>query len=93
MLEVKPGTQPGTEIRRRGKGVPHLRRPGTRGDLHVLVDVEVPTRLSDRQRELLEALAAEAGEIGGDGQSAPAEGPRTRRGKRSLGERIKDAIN
>ena len=63
MLEIKPGTQPGTEIRRRGKGVPHLRRPGARGDLHVLIDVEVPTRLSDRQRELLEELAAESGEI------------------------------
>ena len=54
LLDVKPGTQPGTEIRRRGKGVPHLRRPGARGDLHVLIDVDVPTRLTDRQRELLE---------------------------------------
>ena len=42
-VEVKAGTQPGTEIRLRGKGVPHLRRPGQRGDLHVIVDVDVPT--------------------------------------------------
>ena len=41
-VEIKPGTQPDTEIRLRGKGVPHLRRAGSRGDLHVLVDVEVP---------------------------------------------------
>jgi molecular chaperone DnaJ len=93
LLEVKPGTQPGTEIRRRGKGVPYLRRPGTRGDLHVLVDVEVPTRLSDRQRELLERFAAESGELSTDGHDGPGTGPRTRKGKRSLGERIKDAIN
>ncbi len=93
LLEIKPGTQPGTEIRRRGKGVPHLRRPGARGDLHVLIDVEVPTRLSDRQRELLEALAVESGERAGDDGSGPAAGPRTRRGKRSLGERLKDVIN
>ncbi len=61
-LEVKAGTQPGAEIRIRGRGVPNLRRPGVRGDLHVRVDVRVPTRLSKRQRELLEALASESGE-------------------------------
>ena len=61
-IEVKSGTQPGAEIRLRGRGVPHLRRVGVRGDLHVRVDVRVPTRLSKRQRELLEALATESGE-------------------------------
>src|SRR3954469_9942968 len=60
-VEIKPGTQPDTEIRLRGKGVPHLRR-GSRGDLHVMVDVVVPTRLSKRQRELLVAFAQDAGE-------------------------------
>ena len=47
----------------RGRGVPHLRRPGTRGDLHVMVRVTVPTKLSKRQRQLLEELAAESGEV------------------------------
>jgi molecular chaperone DnaJ len=61
-LEIRPGTQPGTETRLRGRGVPHLRRPGTRGDLHVMIHVNVPMKLSKRQRELLEALAAESGE-------------------------------
>jgi molecular chaperone DnaJ len=61
-MEIRPGTQPGTEIRLRGRGVPHLRRPGTRGDLHVIVHVNVPTKLSKRQRQLLEELAAESGE-------------------------------
>jgi molecular chaperone DnaJ len=93
MLEIKAGTQPGTEIRRRGSGVPHLRRAGSRGDLHVLIDVEVPTRLSDRQRELLEELAVESGELSAEGEATPADGPRTRHGKRSLGDRIKDAIS
>ena len=65
-VEIKPGTQPDTEIRLRGKGVPHLRR-STRGDLHVLVDVTVPTKLSKKQRELLEAYAAESGETVGHG--------------------------
>ena len=61
-IEIKPGTQPGAEIRLRGRGVPHLRRPGTRGDLHVMVEVAVPTKLSRRQRELLETYAQESGE-------------------------------
>lgn len=61
-VEIKAGTQPHTEIRLRGKGVPHLRRAGARGDLHVLVDVIVPTKLSRKERELLVAYAEEAGE-------------------------------
>jgi molecular chaperone DnaJ len=73
-VDVKPGTQPGTEIRLRGRGVPHLRRPGTRGDLHVRVDVRVPTRLTKRQRELLEEFDAEDA----DGRAPGALGRRLR---------------
>jgi molecular chaperone DnaJ len=65
-VEIRPGTQPGTEIRLRGRGVPHLRRSGSRGDLHVLVDVAVPTRLSKAEREALEAYARASGEIVAD---------------------------
>lgn len=61
-VDIKPGTQPGTEIRLRGKGVPHLRRQSSRGDLHVIANVNVPTKLSKKQRELLEAFAQESGE-------------------------------
>ena len=45
-VEIKPGTQPGTEIRLRGRGVPHLRRQSVRGDLHVIANVVVPTKLT-----------------------------------------------
>jgi molecular chaperone DnaJ len=61
-VEVKAGTQPGTEIKLRGRGVPHLRRTGSKGDLHVFVNVVVPAKLSKRQRELLAEYAADAGE-------------------------------
>lgn len=61
-IDIRPGTQPGTEIRLRGRGVPHLRRPSTRGDLHVIANVVVPTKLTRQQRELLEAFAKESGE-------------------------------
>jgi molecular chaperone DnaJ len=91
VVEVKAGTQPGAEIRLRGRGVPHLRRPGVRGDLHVLVDVQVPTRLSPRQRSLLEELALESGERSGE-PSRPT--PRSKgKGKRGIADRLKDAIS
>ena len=62
-VEVKAGTQPGTEIRLRGRGVPHLRRTGSKGDLHIFVNVVVPAKLSKRQRELLAEYAVESGEV------------------------------
>lgn len=61
-VEIKAGTQPGTQIRLRGRGVPHLRRPGVRGDLHVIVDVAVPTRLSKAERAALLEYAEAADE-------------------------------
>ena len=103
-VEIKPGTQPGSEIRLRGRGVPHLRRPDSRGDLHVLVDVRVPQRLSARQRELLEQLSAELGDGATDEGAGPAgsgTGPGAagrpkaarRRGRRpGLRDRLRDAI-
>jgi molecular chaperone DnaJ len=54
-LTVPPGTQPGQRLALKGKGMPHLRGRG-RGDAVYEVVVEVPTRLTPRQRELLEEL-------------------------------------
>ena len=51
-MKVPEGTQNGTLLRLKGKGVPAL-RGGGRGDLHIRVQVEVPTRLSAEQRDLL----------------------------------------
>lgn len=58
---IKSGTQPQGEVVLGGLGVGHLQRPG-RGDLHVHVDVEVPRKLDDRSRQLLEELASIRGE-------------------------------
>jgi len=58
---VQPGTQPGREQVFRGKGVHRLRGRG-RGDLRVLVNVEVPTRLTEAEAELLRKLAESRGE-------------------------------
>lgn len=54
-VEVPAGSQSGREIRLKGKGVPRMRGAG-RGDLHVIVNVVVPTKLSKRERELLREL-------------------------------------
>lgn len=54
-IRVQPGTQPGTLIRLRGKGVPHVRGSG-RGDQYVRIKLTIPTHLTRRQRELLEEL-------------------------------------
>lgn len=60
-VKVPEGTQSGTRFRLRGKGIPDPRGYG-RGDHFVHVKVVTPTRLTDRQRELLKAFA----EAGGD---------------------------
>ena len=61
LVRVEPGTQPGTTLTLRGEGMPRIRRRG-RGDLKVVVDVMVPTRLTGEQRELLERFEAVSGE-------------------------------
>lgn len=52
-LKIPAGTQPGTDFRLRGLGVPHIRGNG-RGDHIVQLEVEVPKKLTKKQKELLE---------------------------------------
>ncbi|MFH2062832.1 MAG: DnaJ C-terminal domain-containing protein, partial [bacterium] len=52
-LKIPAGTQPGTVMRLKGKGVPFLKRSG-RGDHYVTVRVSVPTKLTRQQRRILE---------------------------------------
>ena len=54
-IKVEPGTQPGQRVVLRGVGLPDL-RGAYRGDQHVFVNVIVPGRLSEEQRELAERL-------------------------------------
>lgn len=57
-LEIPPGTQPGTVFTIRGQGIPRLDGRG-RGSLVAVVQVDVPTSLSDRAKKLLAELDAE----------------------------------
>ncbi|MBI2136265.1 molecular chaperone DnaJ [Candidatus Woesearchaeota archaeon] len=54
-LKIPSGTQPGTIFRMKGKGIPALQGYGT-GNENVHVTVEVPDKLSSKQKELLEEL-------------------------------------
>lgn len=51
--EIRPGTQTGTKVRLRGKGIPSLRNKNTRGDHYVTLVVQVPTTLNAEQKEAL----------------------------------------
>lgn len=53
LYEVKPGTQTGTRIRLKGKGVPSLRNKSVRGDHYVDLVVQTPTGLCAEAKELL----------------------------------------
>lgn len=57
-ISIKAGTQSGDVITLYGKGVPNV-RTGRRGDHHIYIQAVTPTKLSARQKELLEGLAKE----------------------------------
>jgi molecular chaperone DnaJ len=56
-VKVPEGTQTGTTLRVRGKGMPDVGGRGGRGDLFVTVQVQTPKKLTKEQRHLLEQLA------------------------------------
>jgi molecular chaperone DnaJ len=60
-IKIPPGTQVGDVIRLKGKGMPRFRGYG-KGELLIRVGVEVPKKLSGKQRELLEQLAKTFGD-------------------------------
>lgn len=59
--KIPEGTQTGTIFRLKGKGIPYMRHGG-RGDQKVRVKVEVPRKLTEKQKELLRAYAQECGD-------------------------------
>lgn len=61
-LKIPEGTQSETSFRLRGKGIPHIREPQIRGDLHVKVKVVTPTKLTEKQKEILREFAQSGGE-------------------------------
>jgi molecular chaperone DnaJ len=59
-LEIPAGTQPGRVFKLNGRGVPRVRSNG-RGDQMVVINVDIPRKLTKEQRELFEQLAGTLG--------------------------------
>ncbi|MGE5362195.1 MAG: molecular chaperone DnaJ [Bacteroidales bacterium] len=85
-VRVPEGTDAGSVLRLRGKGMPNIGGRG-RGDLHVIVQLMTPRKLTKEQRKLLEQLAATL--------PAQQEAPRGRDEdhERSVFERVKDIFS
>ena len=82
-VDIPAGTQSGQVIKLKGRGIPHLRNPGRRGDQLVDLFVLTPKDLSDEQRSLLEQLAA----------TLPTEGEPSDGDGRGWVGKIKDTIS
>ena len=78
-LTIPEGTQPGTVFRIKGAGIPYLRGTG-KGDLYVTAKVEVPRKLTEKQKELLRQF--EGVSTGNEYQE-----------KKNFFERLKDAFD
>ncbi len=79
-LDIPAGVQPGQVLTLRGKGLPNV-RSGRRGDLHVVLNVSIPRRLTAEQRELFTRLAATMG-------TTPK--PRTHKSEKSIWDRLNE---
>jgi len=61
-MKIPPGTQPGSTLRLKGKGLPNIRNPKHIGDLYVRVKVEVPRHPGIREKKALKKLMEIQGE-------------------------------
>ncbi len=55
-LKVKPETQNGTKVKLTGKGFPVYKKEGQFGDLYITYEIEMPTKLSSKEKELFNEL-------------------------------------
>ncbi|MFV8326330.1 DnaJ C-terminal domain-containing protein [Flavobacterium sp. ZS1P14] len=56
-LTVKPGTQNGTKVKLKGKGFPIYKKEGEFGDLYLTYHIQIPTNLTEKEKELFTELA------------------------------------
>lgn len=95
LYEVKPGTQTGTRIRLKGKGVPSLRNKSIRGDQYVDLVVQTPTGLNAEAKELLrqfDALTGDSLNRSKDGGSASEKQEKPKK-KKGFMDKIKESLD
>lgn len=56
-LKVAPGTQNGTKVKLKGKGFPVYKKEDAFGDLYITYQIEIPTNLSEKEKELFNELS------------------------------------
>ncbi len=56
-IKIKPGTQPGSKVKLKGKGFPVYKKKGVFGDLYITLKVKIPVNLTAEQRRMFEELA------------------------------------
>jgi curved DNA-binding protein len=56
-VKVAPETQTGTKVKLKGKGLPVYKKEGAFGDLYISYEIQLPTNLTDKQKQLFEELA------------------------------------
>ncbi|MDZ8054988.1 MAG: molecular chaperone DnaJ [Aulosira sp. ZfuVER01] len=66
-LIIPPGTQPNTVMKLENRGVPRLGNPVSRGDHMLTILIDIPTKVTPEERELLEKLAKIKGDRTGKG--------------------------
>lgn len=55
-LTIKPETQNGTQVRLKGKGLPKYKSESKHGDLFITYQIDMPTKLSEKEKELFQEL-------------------------------------
>ena len=56
-MNIKPGTQPGSKLRLKGKGFPVYKKDNAFGDLYITLKVVLPDNLSDSEKDLFTQLS------------------------------------
>lgn len=89
-VDITAGSQPEDVTTLKGLGVTCLRRPSERGDLIVHLQVEIPTRITDKERRLIEDFASS--HDGGADDSGPAPRSSVEGGRKGFFDKIRDAL-